>query len=646
MKSPMLRPRRTTAAFWTPAPLRAVFLLLAVLPLTVCSRLNRGGTEAGSAVRESAQESQQAQQSAVPGAVDTVQKKYALIIGNGAYTGITRLNNPVNDAADMKAALESLGFTVDVVVNGGQEQMESAATRLRGRLSAERNSYGFFFYAGHAVQSGGENYLIPVDANIQSENFLRQKAVSVQAVLGELNDAGNALNIVVLDACRDNPFSWSRSGSRGLQVVSDQPADSIIVYATGAGNTAADGEGRNGLFTTHLLANLKTPGLSVRDLFDKTGADVRRASGGKQIPAIYSQFFETAWLGGRPAVAVQPSPQPAPQPNPTPVQPVAPPVRPVPDVDVYLAGSEDKAAGNSVAWYWKNGVKTALSDGSTRASAYAIAVLGNDVYVAGMEYNVGKEPNLKHLACYWKNGVRTVLFDGNPFGVVSDLIVSGNDVYIAGKSESEEVFYYWKNGVKTALSGGSASARAWAIAVSGNDVYLAGEEGNTVRNSVAWYWKNGVKTALSDGSTNARAYAIAVSGNDVYLAGEEWNAVRNSVAWYWKNGVKTALSDGSTRAEADSIAVSGNDVYIAGSEDNAAGNSVACYWKNGVKTTLSDGSTRVSAYAIAVLGNDVYVTGMEYNATDKMVACYWKNGVKTALSDGIGYISAIAVVPR
>ncbi|MDR1173882.1 MAG: caspase family protein, partial [Treponema sp.] len=138
------------------------------------------------------------------------QQKYALVIGNGAYTGITRLNNPVNDAADMKAALQGLGWTVDLVINGNLDQMESAAIRLKNRLAASRNSYGFLFYAGHGVQSGGVNYLIPVDANIQSENFLRQRAVSLQTLLGELNDAGNELNIVVLDACRDNPFGWSR----------------------------------------------------------------------------------------------------------------------------------------------------------------------------------------------------------------------------------------------------------------------------------------------------------------------------------------------------------------------------------------------------------------------------------------------------
>jgi len=179
------------------------------------------------------------------------QQKYALVIGNGAYSdGLNKLNNPVNDANDVSAALQSLGFTVDKVLNGNLNQMESAIMRLKNLLSVSKNSYGFFFYAGHGVQSGGENYLIPVGANIPSENFLRDRAVSVQAMLAELNDAGNELNVIVLDACRDNPFSWKRSGSRGLTVVANQPADSIIVYATSADSTAADGTGRNGLFTS------------------------------------------------------------------------------------------------------------------------------------------------------------------------------------------------------------------------------------------------------------------------------------------------------------------------------------------------------------------------------------------------------------
>jgi formylglycine-generating enzyme required for sulfatase activity len=260
-------------------------------------------------------------------------QKYALVIGNGAYTGITRLNNPENDAADMKAVLEGLGWTVDLVRNGTLDQMESAAGRLKNRLSVSRDSYGFFFYAGHGVQSNGENYLIPVDAAIQSENLLRQRAMSVQYMLDELNSAGNALNIVVLDACRDNPFSWRRSGSRGLALTANQPADSIIVYATAAGSTAQDGTGRNGLFTGHLLDNLKKPGLSIRDVFDRTGADVQRASGRAQVPAVYSQFFGVAYLGNMPAVS------PPHQPVPAPVRPaVTPPERPAPSSMVYVEG--------------------------------------------------------------------------------------------------------------------------------------------------------------------------------------------------------------------------------------------------------------------------------------------------------------------
>ncbi|GHV79961.1 hypothetical protein AGMMS49944_17520 [Spirochaetia bacterium] len=221
-------------------------------------------------------------------------------------TGITRLNNPVNDATDIKAALEGLGFTVDMVSNGNRVQMEGAVSRLKSRLSVSKNAYGFFFYAGHGVQYQGMNYLIPVDANIPSESYLPDRAVNVQVVLDELNTAGNELNMIVLDACRDNPFGWSRGGTRGLGTVSHQPPSSIIVYATSAGSTSADGQGRNGFFTTHLLKNLKTSGLEVSEIFRRTGSDVRQASNNTQIPAIYSQYFETAYLG-KGAAPVQPS---------------------------------------------------------------------------------------------------------------------------------------------------------------------------------------------------------------------------------------------------------------------------------------------------------------------------------------------------
>jgi formylglycine-generating enzyme required for sulfatase activity len=261
------------------------------------------------------------------------QQKYALVIGNGAYTTVTRLNNPVNDANDMAEVLRSLGFQVDLLLNSRLDQMEDAAIRLKNRLSVNANAYGFFFYAGHGVQSSGDNYLIPVDADIKSESFLRTKALHMQAVLDELNQAGNALNVVVLDACRDNPFSWGRGGNRGLNVVNVQPADSIIVFATSAGKAAADGMGRNSPFTTELLKNLKTPGIEVNEMLRRTGADVSKATNREQIPAIYSQFFETAYLG---RAGVQPDPSPQPPERPVPegfvrIPAVAPPENLVPD---------------------------------------------------------------------------------------------------------------------------------------------------------------------------------------------------------------------------------------------------------------------------------------------------------------------------
>jgi len=229
---------------------------------------------------------------------ENVPQKFALVIGNGAYSGgLPQLANPVNDANDVAAALQSLGFTVDKVLNGTLQQMEDASLRLKDSLGTAGNAYGFFFYAGHGVQSSGDNYLIPVDADIPTESYLRTRAVSVQTLLDDLNDARNGLNIVVLDACRDNPFGWNRSTTRGLTIISRQPADSIIVYSTSAGQRASDGEGRNGLFTSQLLPNLLTPGLEVKDVFNRTGADVSDVSHKQQVPAVYNQFFGTAYLG-------------------------------------------------------------------------------------------------------------------------------------------------------------------------------------------------------------------------------------------------------------------------------------------------------------------------------------------------------------
>jgi tetratricopeptide (TPR) repeat protein len=328
---------------FTTLPLCAAIAATAIVAVAVaaisCTPKNESATRGSGASNETASSNEAATRGVSPAGDGSEPQKYAVVIGNGAYRNLTRLNNPVNDANDMKSALQGLGFNVDAVINGGRVQMEEAIERFKNRLSVSRNSYGFLFYAGHGVQSGGANYLIPVDADIRSESYLGERAVSVQAMLNEINQAGNELNIVVLDACRDNPFGWARSGSRGLQVVNNQPADSIIVYATSAGSTAADGDGRNGLFTSQLLTNLKNSALEVSEIFRLTGGAVTRVSGGNQRPAVYNQFYGVAYLGSRPSVqtaqqspatsapvAVTPAPTSAsaPQSTPTPKPASAP----------------------------------------------------------------------------------------------------------------------------------------------------------------------------------------------------------------------------------------------------------------------------------------------------------------------------------
>jgi hypothetical protein len=225
----------------------------------------------------------------------TSNPKFALVIGNGAYAEPNSLRNPVNDAYDTALALRDLGFVVNVVLNSSLDEMQDALTRFKNNLSTSKNSYGFFFYAGHGAQSDGKNYLIPMNAQITSEDDLPAHAVSVQAILDDLDDLKNSLNVVVLDACRANPFGWG--GKQWLAPVSRQPENSIIVYAAGEGETVVDVEGRNSMFTQQLLKGLKTPGLEVKELFDRVSVNVSRESRRRQIPVVYHTLSGKAYLG-------------------------------------------------------------------------------------------------------------------------------------------------------------------------------------------------------------------------------------------------------------------------------------------------------------------------------------------------------------
>lgn len=214
-------------------------------------------------------------------------RRQALVIGNAAYAG-KPLANPVNDARDVAAALGRLGFKTSVLINADRRAMIQAIQEF-GRNA--RDTVAVFYFAGHGVQVRGENFLIPVGANIRSEADVEHEAISAGRVLGTLDEAQNRLNIVVLDACRDNPYGRGfRSDSRGLASIS-APKGTIIAYATAPGDVAQDGSGRNSPYTSAVLRNLATPGQSIEFFFKEVGRDVDRATGGRQRPWIASDFL-------------------------------------------------------------------------------------------------------------------------------------------------------------------------------------------------------------------------------------------------------------------------------------------------------------------------------------------------------------------
>jgi hypothetical protein len=231
------------------------------------------------------------------------EQRLALVIGNGAYKS-SPLKNPVNDAYDMARTLKILGFEVIHKENAGQKTMKEAIREFGKRLRRD-GCIGLFYFAGHGIQVKGINYLIPVDAKIETESDVEYEAVDAGRILGKMEDAGNDLNIVIVDACRDNPFALSfRSGSRGLARM-DAPKGNIIVYATAPGKVAADGEGRNGIYTKHLLKHMKISGLTVEQVLKKVRVDVIRETGSKQVPWESSSLTGDFYFAPKRAIVIK-----------------------------------------------------------------------------------------------------------------------------------------------------------------------------------------------------------------------------------------------------------------------------------------------------------------------------------------------------
>lgn len=220
--------------------------------------------------------------------------RIALIIGNSNYKSCTNLGeNPLNDAQDMKNALLACGFNVLEYEDVGYQKFKEIINEFGDSLKQE--SVALFFYAGHAVQAKGANYLLPVDANPKKENDISAQGVNLDDILGKMEDASSSLNLIFLDACRDNPFKTGESRSiksKGL-AVTDAPIGSLVAYSTSPGKGAYNGSGRNGLYTEELLRNIQTGGLKLEEVLKRTRIAVIEKSkqlGEPQVPWDHSSL--------------------------------------------------------------------------------------------------------------------------------------------------------------------------------------------------------------------------------------------------------------------------------------------------------------------------------------------------------------------
>ena len=208
--------------------------------------------------------------------------RFAMVIGNTKYADAP-LKNPGNDAKAIANELQKFGFKVDLKLDTSRVQLANAVDTFCANLTKTKG-VGLFYYAGHGAQLGWRNYLIPVDAAIEKLEDMKAKTVDLGALLNGLTKAHNAMNVIILDACRDNPFGTKVPiEQKGLSQF-DAPPGSLIAYATSPGNTAGDGEGVNGLYTENLLREIATPNAKIEDVLKRVRLNVRKKSQGAQIP--------------------------------------------------------------------------------------------------------------------------------------------------------------------------------------------------------------------------------------------------------------------------------------------------------------------------------------------------------------------------
>ncbi|WP_428688060.1 LIC10280 family protein [Roseibium sp.] len=219
------------------------------------------------------------------GAVHAAEPRTALVIGNADYS-FAPLANSVNDAVAIAKALNKAGFDVILQTDASRDAMTKAIRDFGDKLKAT-GGVGMFYYAGHGVQIKGENYLLPVSGDLPDEAAVKRQAITLSEAVEVMSGAHNGLNIVVLDACRNNPLTGS---TRGLTRI-DSSARLFVSYSTSPGGVALDGEGSNSPYTKHLASAIETPALNLEQTFKRTLKGVFQETDGQQTPWISSSFF-------------------------------------------------------------------------------------------------------------------------------------------------------------------------------------------------------------------------------------------------------------------------------------------------------------------------------------------------------------------
>ncbi|MBV8031119.1 MAG: caspase family protein [Betaproteobacteria bacterium] len=221
--------------------------------------------------------------------------RVALVIGNAAYTAPEpALRNPVNDAQAVAQALQEAGFSVKLVADADHASMRRAVREFEDMLRKQKG-VGFFYFAGHGMNVEGHNFLVPIGAHLQSEDEALERAIDANQLIIRLRDTGSRLNIVVLDACRDNPLTKPQFAARGAAAPSPEglapmrPASgTLVAFAAEPGRIAGDGTGERGLYARHLVRFIRTPGLSLEQVFKRVREAVEQETRGAQVPVEFS----------------------------------------------------------------------------------------------------------------------------------------------------------------------------------------------------------------------------------------------------------------------------------------------------------------------------------------------------------------------